>query len=76
MTEPDARWGHLVNAAFHLDELKSPDAASAVVALDSVLEAFDVEVDPVDDFRSYAVRRFALSLRRALSPSPCGRGAG
>jgi len=27
----------------------------------------DVEVDPVDDFHAYAMRRLALSLRRALS---------
>lgn len=65
--EPEPRWGHVVNAAFHLDETKAPDSRAALVAIDSVLEAFDVEIDPVEDFQGYALRRLALSLRRALS---------
>jgi hypothetical protein len=62
------RWGHLANAAFHLDEASDGDGRkAALVALDSVLEVFDVEADPVEDFQGYAVRRLALSLRRVLS---------
>lgn len=67
MSEPQSRWSHLVTVSFHLDEALNPDRASALAILDSVLEVFDDSVDPVDDFRAYAVRRLALSLRRAVS---------
>ncbi len=64
MSEPDARWGQLVHASFLLEESEQPQP---LAALDSVLEVFDAELDPVEDFRAYAVRRFALGLRRALT---------
>ena len=51
-----------MNAAFHLEETKSVS-----VALDSVLESFDSDVEPVDDFQGYAVRRFVLALKEALT---------
>ncbi|MBE2252762.1 MAG: hypothetical protein IAE78_24740 [Myxococcus sp.] len=38
----------------------------ALAALDAVLEVFDATIEPVDDGEGAAVRRFALSLRRAL----------
>ena len=60
--EEAARWAHLVNAAFHLEETKNVSGA-----LDSALESFDANVDPVDDFQAYAVRRFVLALREALT---------
>lgn len=68
MADPRARWSHLVNAAFHLDETKN-----VPVALDSVLEAFDANLDPVEDFEGYAVRRLVLALKEALSQSSVGR---
>lgn len=64
MSEEDARWGQLVHASFLLEESERPQP---LVALDSVLEVFDAELDPVEDFRAYAVRRFASSLRRAIT---------
>lgn len=60
--DAQARWAHLVNAAFHLEETE--DASGA---LESVLVAFDHHVDPVEDFEGYAVRRFVLALKGALS---------
>ena len=60
--EEQARWAHLVNAAFHLEETKNVS-----VALDSVLESFDSDIEPVDDFQGYAVRRFVLALKEALT---------
>ncbi|MFO7155629.1 MAG: hypothetical protein DIU72_003285 [Pseudomonadota bacterium] len=39
---------------------------AALQALDSALEVFGPEIDPVDDFEGYAVRRLALALRDAL----------
>ena len=45
--------------------------------LDNVLEVFPADLDPVDDFEGWAVRRLALSLRRALhetgAPAPTPR---
>lgn len=57
-----ARWAHLVNAAFHLEETKN-----VPVALDSVLEVFDAGLEPVDDLEGYAVRRLVLALKSVLS---------
>ena len=69
----DDRWQHLVQLAFRLSESlqdpESPAAREAVRALDSALEVFDAEIDPVDDFEGYALRRFALALRSALHRS-------
>lgn len=68
MTEPEGpRWGQLVHASFLLEEGKPGEL---LVSLDSVLEVFDSQLDPVEDFRAYAVRRFVSSLRRALTPAP------
>jgi hypothetical protein len=60
--ENQARWAHLVNAAFHLEETKNVSGA-----LDSVLEAFDANIEPVEDFPGYAVRRLVLALRETLT---------
>jgi len=62
-----ARWDHLLQAAFRLEE--DPRLREAIQALDSVLEVFDGELDPVDDHEGFAVRRLALSLRRVLTPT-------
>lgn len=70
----DDRWQNLVTGAFHLDdELGSVRSRGAVARrrlaieyLDSVLEVFPADLDPVEDFEGYAVRRLAQSLRRAI----------
>lgn len=69
--QPDLarRWASLTGTAFRLDELKEPTTAEVLIALDTVLEVFDERIDPVDDFEGAAVRRFAASLRRALTPA-------
>ncbi|HEV7734273.1 MAG TPA: hypothetical protein VGR62_19025 [Candidatus Binatia bacterium] len=76
------RWQNLVTGAFHLDdELGSVRVRGAVARrrlameyLDSILEVFPADLDPVEDFEGYAVRRLAQSLRRALhetgAPAP------
>ncbi len=81
----DDRWQNLVTGAFHLeDELGSVRARGALARrrrameyLDNVLEVFPADLDPVDDFEGWAVRRLALSLRRALhetgAPAPTPR---
>ncbi len=70
----DDRWQNLVTGAFHLDdELASVRVRGSVARrrlaieyLDSILEVFPADLDPVKDFEGYAVRRFAQSLQRAL----------
>ncbi len=70
----DDRWQNLVTGAFHLDdELASVRVRGSVARrrlaieyLDSILEVFPSDLDPVEDFEGYAVRRLAQSLRRAL----------
>jgi len=70
----DDRWQNLVTGSFHLDdELGSVRVRGSVARrrlaieyLDSILEVFPADLDPVEDFEGYAVRRLAQSLRRAL----------
>lgn len=72
------RWQHLVTGAFHIDdELAVAQGPSALARrrlvaryLDSVLEVFPADLDPVEDFEGYAVRRLAQSVRRALGLVP------
>jgi hypothetical protein len=61
----DDRWSHLVSAAFQLEAAR----LEPVTLVDSALEVFDAELDPVRDFEGYAVRRFLLALRQVL-PAP------
>lgn len=67
----DARWTHLLNSAFHLDEVQARGASERTCAvrdsLESALELFPGS-DPLEDFEGYAVRRLLLSVRRALEP--------
>jgi hypothetical protein len=81
----DDRWQNLVTGAFHLDdELGSVRTRGAVARrrlaieyVDSILEVFPADLDPVEDFEGYAVRRLAQSLRRAIAdttPPPEKRG--
>ena len=61
------RWQHLVTCAFLIEETPADRTdAAARVYLRSVLEVFERDIDPVDDFEGYAVRRLATSLLRAL----------
>jgi len=70
----DDRWQNLVTGAFQIDaELGSVRVRGSVARrrlaleyLDSILEVFPSDLDPVEDFEGYAVRRLAQSLRRAL----------
>lgn len=55
------RWQHLVILAFSLEEGQT---ASSVIA--SALEVFGPDVDPVEDFEGYAVRRLLLALRQRI----------
>lgn len=72
MTDPsrEDRWQHLVQVSFLLearDAEPGPDRRQSLCAVvDDLLEVFPSSVDPVDDFEAYAVRRFALALRRML----------
>lgn len=59
------RWQHLLVAALAVSEAADP-RAEMEHRLGSLLEVFPSEVDPVDDFEAYAVRRFGLALRRTL----------
>jgi hypothetical protein len=61
-----SRWASLTAAAFRLDALSTPSLRDARAAIDHVLEVFDATLEPCEDFEGAAVRRFALSLRRAL----------
>lgn len=72
------RWQSLVAGAFRLEETltarekegERPGALSpALLYLDSLLEVFPPNLDPVEDFEGYAVRRMTLALRRALEQS-------
>jgi hypothetical protein len=60
------RWARLSDVAFQLDALEAPGVAELSAALDTVLEAFDATLDPVEDFEGAAVRRLARSLQGAL----------
>lgn len=61
-----SRWASLTASAFRLDALSTPSLRDVRAALDQVLEVFDAHLEPAEDFEGAAVRRFALSLRRAL----------
>jgi hypothetical protein len=66
---PGERWKHLVNAAFRLEE-RSTSAENpndeVLILIDSALEVFASELDPISDFEGYAVRRLLLALRQAV----------
>jgi len=71
------RWGHLVSAAFRLDQQREQAGVDAggratLELLDSALEVFPPSLDPVDDFEGYAVRRLLLSVREAVAPLVSG----
>lgn len=63
----DNRWAHLAQAGFRLDALSAPTGEDVCREVDSLLECFDARLDPVDEFEAATLRRFLLSLRRALT---------
>lgn len=73
MDDADARWTHLMNAAFHLqqEEGREPSLKTSLrqslirESLDSALEAFP-PAEPLDDYAGFAVRRLLLALRQHL----------
>lgn len=65
-----SRWASLTTAAFRLDELPAASVRDAREALAQGLEVFDPFVEPAEDFEGAAVRRFVLSLERALRGAP------
>ncbi|HNS95368.1 MAG TPA: hypothetical protein PLJ27_17415 [Polyangiaceae bacterium] len=65
------RWMHLVHGADRLEESASEQAFEvACNYLQSVLEVFPKDLDPVDDFEAYAVRRLARSILHVMKPPP------
>jgi len=78
MAERVDRWQNLVSGAFRVTA--APVRAKADEArefLANVLEVFGPEIDPIDDWEGYAVRRMALALREALEvlePPPAREG--
>lgn len=56
------RWARVSSIAFQLDA----GDVSAPAALETLLEVFDANADPVDDFEGVAVRRLLVSLQRVL----------
>jgi hypothetical protein len=68
----DTRWSHLVNLAFLLRGCEggaAPERSRVVLeAIDSALEVFPPETEPLEDFEGYAVRRLLLALRKTLGP--------
>lgn len=65
----EARWTHLANAAFHLQQTEGePREArlrAARLSLQSALEAFQ-SAEPLDDLPGFAVRRLLLAVEGAL----------
>jgi hypothetical protein len=72
----DDRWQNLVKSAFWLDEQRADGDGQPLTlelraqriraVLENVLEVFPSQLDPVEDFEAFAVRRFVLSLHRGL----------
>jgi len=63
-----ARWHLMTGCALGLAEAQRRESAlqDCLACLDTVLEVFPREVDPVNDEPGYAVRSLALALRKRL----------
>lgn len=63
-------WKHLIYAADVLTEMQSKDRQAILRGISHLLASLEVHfprnLDPVEDFRAYAVRRFCLALRNSL----------
>ncbi|MFZ5445067.1 MAG: hypothetical protein ACOZQL_34070 [Myxococcota bacterium] len=55
------RWARVISAAEEIS--RNPEAARA--QLETLLEHFERDVDPVDDFEGFAVRQLVSALVRA-----------
>lgn len=72
----DDRWQNLVKTAFRLDEQRAAEGGRPLTpeqraqhvrgVLESVLEVFPAQLDPVEEFEAFAVRRFVQALHRGL----------
>lgn len=73
MTHP-MRWHVMTGCALGLSEAQRRDRAVAdcLACLDTVLEVFTRDVDPVDDEPGYAVRSLVLAMRKRLGELPGG----
>jgi len=72
-----ARWHVMTGCALGLAESQRTDRAveESLACLETVLEVFPKDVDPVDDEPGYAVRSLALALRdRLLQVAPRAGG--
>lgn len=63
------RWHVMTGCALGLAEAQRRDRAieDCLACLESVLEVFPREVDPVDDEPGYAVRSLAIAMRKRLT---------
>ena len=65
-----ARWHRVIGSSLGLAEAprkpRRETLASCIACLDTVLEVFPKDVDPVDDEPGYAMRSFAKAMRRRL----------
>jgi hypothetical protein len=61
-------WKHLLYVADAISQIPTDkNALNELVGLLNSLEVhFPRTIDPVDDFRAYAVRRFCMALRKTL----------
>ncbi len=58
------RWQHLLSAALSVEEAREP-RREMEQRLQSLLEVFSSDLDPVDDFEAYAVRRFVQAVQES-----------
>lgn len=56
------RWQHLLSAALSVGEAEEP-RREMERRVTSLLEVFSSDLDPVDDFEAYAVRRFVQAVQ-------------
>lgn len=71
----EARWTHLMNAAFHLQQTEEREPAAKLralrLSLQSALEAFQA-AEPLDDLPGFAVRRMLLAMDEVLEDASSG----
>jgi hypothetical protein len=63
------RWQHLLSAALSVGEAQEP-GREMERRVTSLLEVFSSDLDPVDDFEAYAVRRFVQVVQELAARPP------